>query len=187
MNEITVDCWNTSKGETQTMYHFNPIEEFKATATIARLVRSHVISDHPGFEPNLMVGTVTLNIQHDISAAAAATNSSSSISDVEETTSNNGSSSKTIREEAVADEKIVANKIGDDLVEMKKLELDLESKHPTGLLLAAANLSDDVEDDGTTHKFININFTETVTCQSCNKKVRESSFFCCFSSAYYLI
>lgn len=86
LNELAVDCWNTSKGETQTTCHFNPIEEFKvkahlhneltdkrkfahlefrkATAAIARLTRSHVISDHPGFEPSLTMGAITVNVQH---------------------------------------------------------------------------------------------------------------------------
>lgn len=150
MNEISVDCWNTSKGETQTMYHFKPIEEFKATAAISRLARSHVISDHPGFEPNLAMGTITLNMHHDIFAQT-------------------NTEEKQNKNESVVPELtdyLLANKIAENLVEQKAMELELEAKQATGIL----NSLDDT-DDGTTHKFLNITFTENVTCQSCNKKV----------------
>lgn len=67
---------------------------------------------------------------------------------------------------------MLANKIADELVENKQVEMEIESRY--GVLPSAAGYRnfDDVEDDGTMHKFMNITFNETVTCQSCNKKVR---------------
>jgi hypothetical protein len=155
------------------MFHFHPIEEFKATAAIGRLTRSHVISDHPGFDPNLTMGTITLNIRHSLTGPNSGGEKTSSGSDTSsaETPQANDEAKALISETSVANsdqEKVVANTIADVLVEQKKAEVDLESRHPTGLL---TNF-EDVEDDGTTHKFMNITFTETVSCQSCNKKVR---------------
>jgi hypothetical protein len=60
-----VDCWHTSKGESQSLLYFKPIEELKASA-ISKLTRSHVISDHPGFDSNLSVGALVVNFQHKI-------------------------------------------------------------------------------------------------------------------------
>lgn len=173
LNEVTVDCWHTSKGETQSLYHFNPIEEFKATAAITRLTRSHVINDHPGYEPTLAMGTVTLNIQHTItndssnSPTQVATPTTGNVQDKSMTSSSESSGgSPTSR----CDEKSLANQIADELVEQKATEIELEKKNWNGIAGAGVGF-EDVEDDGTTHKFVNITFTETVICQSCNKKV----------------
>lgn len=174
----------------QATYHFNPIEEFKATAAISRLTRSHVINDHPGYEPSLAMGTITVNIQHNLdpsqpsdqqpqsvtvkTTATTATNlstsssesssSSSSSSPSQQNSKNSSSISRSI------DEKSLANTIAQELVEQKEKEIELIKKNWNG-----GGFVDDVEDDGTTHKFVNITFTETVTCQSCNKKVNIKS------------
>ena len=168
------------------MFHFHPIEEFKATAAIGRLTRSHVISDHPGFDPNLTMGTITLNIRHSLTGptnSGGEKTSSGSDTSSAETPQANDEAKALISETAVASsdqEKVVANTIADVLVEQKKAEVELESRHPTGLL---TNF-EDVEDDGTTHKFMNITFTETVSCQSCNKKVRIMIFWSIFNPIF---
>lgn len=149
MHEVSVDCWNTSKGETQSTVHFQPLDELKASA-ISRLTKSHVISDHPGFDSKLSVGTLTLNFQHVLDSC---TNEGEQISVNSKDTRKDSLSSQTI-----------ANKIGDELVEQNLLETDLNKK------LAEGALEED-NDDGSIHKFVNVQFNENVFCKFCNKKV----------------
>lgn len=179
----------------QSVYHFNPIEEFKATAAISRLTRSHVINDHPGYDPSVAMGTITLNIQHNLSpnesnssypeentggnASGVVLGSQSSTTTTSSSEAGSASSSplsqKTKGECGIneIDEKSVANTVAQDLVEQKATELELSKKNWNGL----TGYFEDVEDDGTTHKFVNITFTETVICQSCNKKVEKDYYF----------
>ena len=67
--EINVDCWNTIQGETQSTIHFSPLDELKASA-ISKLSHSHVISDHPGFDSCLSVGSITLKFKHVLPSSA---------------------------------------------------------------------------------------------------------------------
>lgn len=63
LNELVIDCWSTTKGESQSTFYFKPIEEMRASA-VSRITKSHVISDHFGFDCNMALGNLTINFQH---------------------------------------------------------------------------------------------------------------------------
>ena len=151
--EINVDCWNTSKGETQSTVNFKPIDELKASAA-SRIVRPHVLSEHPGFDASLAIGTLTVNMQHKLTAPEIRRESS-------------------LSEEEPAKEIDISRRVSDivaeEIVEKKKFEQDL--------LNSKANSEGDLEK---MHKFISIQFNEGVSCDFCNKKVPfKISAQCC--------
>lgn len=63
LNELAIDCWSTTKGESQSTFYFKPIEELRASA-VSKMAKSHVISDHLGFDYNVAIGNLTINFQH---------------------------------------------------------------------------------------------------------------------------
>lgn len=63
LNELAIDCWSTTKGESQSTFYFKPIEEMRASA-VSRITKSHVISDHFGFDCNMALGNLTVNFKH---------------------------------------------------------------------------------------------------------------------------
>ncbi len=153
LHECIVDCWNVSKGETQTTVHFRPIEELKASA-ISRVIKSHVLASHPGFDSNLSVGSLTLNIQHKLAEKSDKTN----LNDNEDI-------------DLVELNQNVSNKIADELVEQKALETELNKKLADGILPSFTNSSTGDSDDGSIHKFLNVQFNDITICEFCNKKV----------------
>ncbi len=197
VNELNVDCWMTSKGETQTTAYFKPLEELKAASIISRITRSHVVSDHPGFDPNMSVGTLTLNVNHRIntSTSSAAVSappptrppppvSSSipaqqtrrlvptiSVSESEEHLNeenrNSDECAATSLGPVVLDEKELVNGIGESLVEKSNIETEIKRKIADGSFKSL-----DEADDGSMHKFLSVQFNENVMCAFCNKKVR---------------
>jgi hypothetical protein len=50
--EVSVDCYNTLKGETQSTIHFSPLEETKASSSssisVTKLAKAHPLNDHLG-------------------------------------------------------------------------------------------------------------------------------------------
>jgi len=150
LHEINVDCWNTSKGETQTTVHFNPLDEFKASAASAKLSRSHVISDHPGFDSSLSVGSLTINFQHVLK-----------ISHQVSTTSANQLNQN-------FDERKITDTIVEELVEQNIIQTNISKSD---------NINNELSnDDGSIHKFVSIQFNESVACEFCNKKVKNKFF-----------
>ena len=141
LNDINVDCWTTNKGETQSTIYFKPVEELKASA-ISKLTKSHVISDHPGFDANISIGSLTVNFVHKL-------NMNGSIQQSE-------NSKKSLN---------LASKIADELVEQNLVEAELNKQ------IANSTLMSNEVDDGSIHKFINVQFNDTVICEFCNKKV----------------
>ena len=147
MHEINVDCWNTTKGETQTTVHFSPLDEFKASAATAKLSRSHVISDHPGFDSSLSVGTLTINFQHILKKSQITSSPPINVSQPEQD----------------FDEKKLTETIVDELVEQNAIQSTIsKSDQPN---------TESAVDDGSIHKFVSIQFNESVACEFCNKKV----------------
>ena len=151
LSEINVDCWNTSKGETQSTVHFTPIDELKASAS-TRLSHSHVISGHPGFDACLSVGSMIVNFKHNIedSNQRPPTEPASDL----------------IRTDSKNVGRDLSEKIASELVDQNKLEADYKFQ----LLNPDANLTNQV-DDGSIHKFASIQFNDIVICEFCNKKV----------------
>lgn len=157
MNEINVDCWNTTKGETQTTVYFRPIEEFRASA-ISKLTRSHVISDNFGFDANISLGSLTLNIQHKLT--------------------NNDSDQVNKDDNKVLDSHDIASIIADDLLENKLIESELNknvnlpnANNIGNNSIKNNNSSESLNDDASLHKFLNVQFNQMVNCEICNKKV----------------
>ena len=146
MCEINVDCWNTSKGETQTTVHFSPLDEFKASAA-SKLSRSHVISDHPGFDSSISVGALTINFQHKLKK------------DQDTTTT---TEAQQIENDEV-DIPQLTETIVEELVEQNKNQIIF---HKTEKIL-----NDNLVDDGSIHKFYSVQFNESVACEFCHKKV----------------
>ncbi len=169
--EINIDCWNTSKGETQSKVHFKPIDEVKASAA-SRLARSHVISDHPGFDSCLSVGSITLGFHHNL------------VTDQNEQKSHSQQQSLEIKSESNLDslpneDNFIQNfnqnlteKIVDELVEQNKLKLEFKKELSDPQANQAAFV-----DDGSIHKFTSIQFNEIVICEFCNKKVNKKKLF----------
>jgi hypothetical protein len=154
LHECIVDCWNVSKGETQTTIHFRPVEELKASA-ISRVIKSHVLASHPGFDSNLSVGSLTLNIQHKL----AEPNNLSSVNNNEDI-------------DLVELNQNVSNKIANELVEQKVLETELNKKLADGISVnGITNGAIGENDDGSIHKFLNVQFNDITICEFCNKKV----------------
>lgn len=182
--EINVDCWNTTKGETQSTFHFSPIDELKASA-ISKLTHSHVVSDHPGFDACLSVGSLVLNFQHKlpprdkeisqllsdeselnnkISSKKEIANAENEISNYDELPESLDEPNKEIN---------LTNKIVNELIDQENLKIELKSQ------LSKPTLSkDDQVDDGSLHKFSILNFNEMVICEFCNKKVCEFFKLC---------
>ena len=160
LHECIVDCWNVSKGETQTTIHFRPIEELKASA-ISRVIKSHVLASHPGFDSNLSVGSLTLNIQHKLAEPNDLSNVNNNIDvDLVELNQN------------------VSNKIADELVEQKVLETELNKKLADGISVNGINNGANGEnDDGSIHKFVNVQFNDITICEFCNKKVSYKTLY----------
>ena len=148
LHEINVDCWNTSKGETQTTVHFNPLDEFKASAASAKLSRSHVISDHPGFDSSLSVGSLTINFQHVLKKSQQVATSSSTNQCVNQN----------------FDERQITDTIVEELVEQNIIQSSISKSENTN--------NESSIDDGSIHKFVSIQFNESVACEFCNKKVK---------------
>jgi hypothetical protein len=77
VHELCVDCWLTSGGETRRSAHFTPIggeEGLRgAAAVVSRITRSHVLSDHPGFDANVAVGMLTMSVNHQLVAQKVVT------------------------------------------------------------------------------------------------------------------
>ncbi|CAF0799003.1 unnamed protein product [Brachionus calyciflorus] len=152
LNELAVDCWSTSKGETQTVYFFRPIEELKASA-ISKIAKSHVISDHLGFDSNIALGNLTINFQHSLDES----------SDI--------------------DEPNLAIQIAKDLVDNNLLECELvkqENNRNNNLDLNVPDndLNND-NDDCSLHKFVNVQFNRMVLCETCNKKIWFKNAYQC--------
>jgi hypothetical protein len=147
VNELNVDCWMTSKGETQTTAYFKPLEELKASSIISRFLdfkiqieififlfffklifvylsrnpRNHVISDHPGFDPNISVGCLTLHVSHRLHSLSPSANSTSSVTPPPSSSSQANltvptisvsDSDEQLKSEAALDEKHLVNSVG---------------------------------------------------------------------------
>ena len=155
LHECIVDCWNVSKGETQTTINFRPIEELKASA-MSRIIKSHVLASHPGFDSNIAVGSLTLNIQHKLIDSSSENNNENinaeNVDDLNELNQN------------------VSSKIADELVGQKQFESEMNKKNVESNTINGYSgpISDD---DGSIHKFVNVSFNDITLCEFCNKKV----------------
>ncbi len=173
--EINVDCWNTTKGETQSTVHFSPVDELKASA-ISKLSHSHVISDHPGFDSCLSVGSVTINFQHELPST------DQDLSNLVSKKSLIENASK--KQENTSDEEQITTSVVDEELEQKKIAMSLTDKIVNELieqnllreefkkeLTSFKTNNEQTVDDGSIHKFSIVNFNEIVMCEFCNKKV----------------
>ena len=190
--ELSVDCWLTSRGETQSFAYFKPLEEMKAASVISRLPRSHVISDHPGFDPNVSIGLISLNFKHKLNPdennptppsaptlhvpSISVTNTDQSFpeglvmrTDIEQQQQQQASNLVTV------DEKDVVSAVADSLTEKYNIETEIKNKMATGNF---TNLEE--VDDGSMHRFVSVQFNEKVNCAFCNNKVK---FYIYFSSS----
>lgn len=171
--EINVDCWNTTKGETQSSVHFSPLDELKASA-ISKLSHSHVISDHPGFDSCLSVGSITLKFKHELpldnEQESSRSESSASGGDLSDRNDEDYLLDDVSDPETrpVVDPKDITGTVVEQIVDQDRLRTELKSE--------LANIgSKGVEqvDDGSIHKFSVINFNEMVLCEFCNRKVKK--------------
>lgn len=172
LNEITVDCWNTTKGESQSSIHFCPLDELKASA-ISKLSHSHVISDHPGFDSCLSVGSITLKFKHELpqndqesvrSESSGATNGDDlSDRNDEDYLLDDASDPETV---PVVDPKDITGTVVEQIVDQDRLRMEFKGE-------LANNDRKKLEqiDDGSIHKFSVINFNEMVMCEFCKRKV----------------
>lgn len=172
LNEVTVDCWNTTKGETQSSIHFSPLDELKASA-ISKLSHSHVISDHPGFDSCLSVGSITLKFKHELplendqesvrSESSATNGDDLSDRNDEDFLLDDASDPETV---SVVDPKDITGTVVEQIVDQDRLAMEFKGElaniGPKGL---------EQIDDGSIHKFSVINFNEMVVCEFCNRKV----------------
>jgi hypothetical protein len=149
LNEISVDCWNTNKGETESTIYFKPLEELKASA-ISKLTKSHVLSDHPGFDTTISIGSLTINFLHKI-------NSKSENENLD-----------------------LASKVAEELVEQNLVEIELNKQ------IADSNMIGNEVDDGSIHKFLNVQFNDMVVCEFCNKKIWFKNAYRCAYCGYII-
>jgi len=163
LNEINVDCWNTSKGETQTTAHFCPLDEFKASAASAKMSKSHVISTHAGFDSSLSVGSLTLNFQHKLKKTLVQDQLQPAIV---------GQDQLSVVE---IDEKKLTDTIVDELNEQNLIQTNFSKSEKE---------SESIIDDGSIHKFVPIQFNESVACEFCNKKIWFKNAFKCIYCDY---
>lgn len=209
--EINVDCWNTTKGETQSTVHFKPIDELKASA-ISKLTHSHVISDHPGFDSCLSVGSITMNFQHDLTKSATQNSLVDKNDSRENINENDGqepdylldsneidSNSLTRNESeprASTDSnqssnsdtepmksKDLTEKIIEELVEQDKLKTEFKNEL-TNINNKYSKTSQ--ADDGSIHKFSVITFNEMVMCEFCNRKIWLKKAYKCVYCNYII-
>jgi hypothetical protein len=190
LHEICIDCWNTLKGETQSCVYFRPVEEPRASAAVSRLARSHVISNHPGFDSQIAVGALTFNMQHKMTSSQTAslvgakdsTSSLLSINSASTNINNNSSSDEEGKAQLTSlSNKNIVEKIVDELIEQNSMqsefnrrERDLLSNINSSIngTSAGGTLSNGIVDnDISIHRFISVQFNEGVTCEFCNKKV----------------
>jgi hypothetical protein len=194
LHEICLDCWNTLKGETQSCVYFRPVEEPRASAAVSRLARSHVISNHPGFDSQIAVGALTFNMQHKMNSSqvnglAGIKGSSSSLLSTNSTCTNSNANNNSSSDDegksqfTSACSKNLVDKIVDELIEQNSLqsefnrrERDLMSNtnsvtNGTGVGGTASNGI--VDNDISIHRFISVQFNEGVACEFCNKKVKH--------------
>jgi hypothetical protein len=152
INEINVDCWSTSKGESQsTCCYFNPIEEVTKASVISKLTKSHVLADHPGFDANISMGSLTVNFVHKLDKS------------IEETD--------------------LVGQISDQMVEQNLVEVELNKQINEGTLVTNGH---DLVDDGSIHKFLNVQFNETVVCEFCSKKIWFKNAYRCAYCGYII-
>lgn len=139
LNELAIDCWSTTKGESQSTFYFKPIEEFRASA-VSRITKSHVISDHFGFDCNVALGNLTINFQHFIS----------------HTDINKKDISSKIAQEINSKAPASFNQ---DKSSRQFADMGGE---------ASPAVIDSELDDGSVHKFMSIQFNQIVNCEICN-------------------
>lgn len=149
LNEISVDCWNTNKGETESTIYFKPLEELKASA-MSKLTKSHVLSDHPGFDANISIGSLTINFLHKLNTKSG------------------------------DDSLDLSSKVADELVEQNLVEIELNKQ------IADTNLIGNEVDDGSIHKFLNVQFNDMVVCEFCNKKIWFKNAYRCAYCGYII-
>lgn len=158
------------KGETKQTCYFKPIET-KASAQS----RPHVLSNHPGFDETLTSGAVTLLFEHIMPPPS--TSSTDKVDDLSKKSAKNTKTS-----------------LVNDSENLNKQQLLIENSKETFNTIKNTvsqvidNLFEEVKPDSNnnriqnddidkyTHKFVNVQFNETVFCSFCNRKVRVLIF-----------
>lgn len=122
-----------------------------------------MLSDHPGFNSNLTIGSLTVSFQHQLQSSELC--ESESLQQINQPTNANLEETK----------QFLANKIADELIEQKNIQSEFNKNQ---IVLNNNNLNGLIENaDESAHKFIHYQFNDTVACEFCNKKV---SFFIIF-------
>jgi hypothetical protein len=126
-------------------------------ASITKQNRTQFLMDHKGFDPTLTLGFVTINLQHVLHK------------------NENKCEKEQQREQA-----ILTEKVNEELVEHKKLEDEYKEKMKEKLN------QDEQDDDGSTHKFVTIQFNDSVNCEFCNKKIWFKNAYQCVYCGYVI-
>ncbi len=163
---MSVDCCSTGQGETQSSVYFRPLAELKSSSVITKISRSHVISDHPGFDPNASIGLLVLHVQHNLDKCDDV--------ESEEKKDQERYSSTNLKKNEI-DKKEIVNIIGENLIDQYNIEREIRHNNEEG----AYNYLDEINDDST-HKFITYICNDTKVCEYCNKKVRIKKITCYF-------
>ena len=212
LHECILDCWNTSKGETQTTVQFKPVEVLGRASAISRSIRPHAISDHPGFDANLAHGSLTLNIRHklDYAKLQQQTPEAATAPIANDRNQQQQQQQDNLRGEdaSLTDEKRLSGTIADELIAQYERESDINKRNVqlqmrNNINGYHADVKDDigggggggggiggasslVANDDSQHKFVQVHFSDYVTCEFCTKKIWFRNAYQCTHCGYVI-